>query len=430
MKQALEEIKLILSKNGIISESEFNKLLKKYRLTEDEKVKLNEFLIFNGAKITNDDASENNSNKLDDIKESIRDIKKTEEISEEELKSIDKINVNEIFSSDISALRLYLNEIGKIPLLTKEEEVELATRVANGDEVAKKKLIESNLRLVVSIARKYINHNVDFLDLIQEGNMGLMKAVEKFDVTKGFKFSTYATWWIRQAVGRNVADFSRTIRIPVHMHEVLMKIGRIEREYEAEHAGETIPDSLLASILFTDKKRFTKEIRAIQTKRPRKRLKKRKSFFPNIELNETMRNNVIKSLYRKELKEDIKRLKELRKQVYLISATSLDIPIGEDQETTLIEMIPDDSTIGAEDYLSHDIARIEIMQILDEAFDERTRDILIKRFGFDGEGGKTLEEIGKIYNITRERVRQIEARALKKLRHPGYEYRKRLKGLL
>ena len=481
MKGALKEIKKIITSKDSISQSEFNELLKKYELTADEKEELADFLFDNDIKITKDEKKEPKKNNLDDLEVSEKELKEMEEITEEELEDISKINVNEIFSNDSSAVRLYLNEIGNIPLLTHEEEMELAERVIQGDEEAAKKMVESNLRLVVSIARKYTNRNVDFLDLIQEGNIGLMKAVEKFDPSKGFHFSTYAHWWIRQAITRNIADFSRTIRIPVHLHETLLKMERIQKQYSSEHNGERIPDEELAAAMYTNKYKFTKQIKALKPKKLRKHLKlqyiakldnkpyklsRRNVFFDpdlgmveiidknrlpkqikkgtpkriekplkiqyTVKLNKDMykltRKTAARKFYLKQLSEDIEKLKELKKQAALVNAVSLDVPVGEDKENTLLEFVADENT--TEDILAPNFARSVIMEVLDEAFedDPRTKEIMILRFGLDGQGRRTLEEIGKEFKVTRERIRQIEAKGLRKLRHPSRS--KRLKDLL
>ena len=253
MKKALEEIKQILAKKGTISEDEFNNLLNRNKLTGEEIEEISDFLIFNEIKITKEKNSiESNQKQLDNLDVDANELEAIEEISNDELKNIDKIDVGAIFKSNTSAIRLYLNAIGKIPLLTEEEEKEVTQRVVEGDKEAFKKLIDSNLRLVVSIARRYINRGVDFLDLVEEGNLGLIRAVEKFDPSKGYRFSTYATWWIRQAITRAIADMSRTVRIPVHAHETLLKANRLEKDYELENYGESMPDEELAAIIYTD----------------------------------------------------------------------------------------------------------------------------------------------------------------------------------
>ena len=426
MKKALEEIKNFLSQNGSISEKAFNELLHKYKLNGDEIEEITDFLIMNGIKITKEDTEKKSKdNSLDDLKVSKKDLEEIEEISAEELNNVDKIDISAVFTTNASAIRLYLHDISKIPLLTEEEEKELATKVANGDEEAKKKMIDANLRLVVSIAKKYADRGVEFLDLVQEGNIGLMKAVDRFDVTRGFKFSTYATWWIRQSITRNIADFSRSIRIPVHLHEVLLRLNRIEKTYESEHGGKSISDEELAAVAFTDRRKLNKYIKVKQAP---KHIKRRTSFYDNVKVKPLSSKPMAKRIYAAKLREDIKKLEDIRHQLNTVSVASLDTPIGEDKDTFLIDMIPDEKT--TEDILANSIAHEKIMEVLDLAFedDPRAKDILIKRFGLDGQGPRTLQEIGQEYHITRERVRQIEAKALRKLRHPSKS--KKLKHLL
>lgn len=426
MKNVLGEIKKIITQNSSISEKDFNELLRKYRLNGDEIEELTDFLIMNGIKITKEDTEKNSKdNSLDSLKVSKKELEEMEEISTEELNNIDKIDISEVFTTNASSVRLYLHDINKIPLLTDEEEKELAIRIENGDEEAKKKMINSNLRLVVSIAKKYADRGVEFLDLVQEGNTGLMKAVDKFDVSKGFKFSTYATWWIRQSITRNIADFSRAIRVPVHLHEVLLKINRIEKTYEAEHSGESISDEELAAQVFTDRRNLNKYIKIKQTP---KHIKRRTSFYKHAKVKPLLKDSVMKRLYAVKLREDIKKLEDIRSQLNMISVASLDTPIGEDKDTFLLDMIPDEKT--TEDILANSFAHETIMEVIDLTFgeDPRAKDILIKRFGLDGQGTRTLQELGNEYNITRERVRQIEAKALRKLRHPSRS--KKLKHLL
>jgi RNA polymerase primary sigma factor len=260
-------------------------------------------------------------------------------------------------------VHLYLKEIGNYPLLTMSDEVDLAKRIADGDESAKQSLAESNLRLVVSIAKRYVGRGLSFLDLIQEGNLGLIKAVEKFDYTKGYKFSTYATWWIRQAITRSIADQSRTIRIPVHMSEVINKTYRISRNLLQE-LGREPTDQELADAM-------------------------------NL---------------------PIEKVREILK----VSADpiSLDTPIGEEDDSHLGDFISDDTVMGPEDAASYSILKDQITRLLDTLTD-REQKVLILRFGLKDGRSRTLEEVGKEFNVTRERIRQIEAKALRKLRHPS-----------
>ncbi|HWT26449.1 MAG TPA: RNA polymerase sigma factor RpoD [Mobilitalea sp.] len=274
----------------------------------------------------------------------------------------------DIFSSVSSAMsddpvHLYLKEIGNYPLLSLADEIELAKKIEQGDENARKLLAESNLRLVVSIAKRYVGRGLSFLDLIQEGNLGLIKAVEKFDYTKGYKFSTYATWWIRQAITRSIADQSRTIRIPVHMSEVINKTYRVSRNL-LQTLGREPSEQELADAL-------------------------------NL---------------------PIEKVREILK----VSADpiSLDTPIGEEDDSHLGDFIRDDTVMGPEDAASYSLLRDQITKLLD-TLTEREQRVLILRFGLKDGRSRTLEEVGKEFNVTRERIRQIEAKALRKLRHPS-----------
>lgn len=260
-------------------------------------------------------------------------------------------------------VKLYLKEIGSYPLLSIAEEIELAKKIEQGDNIAKQTLAESNLRLVVSIAKRYVGRGLSFLDLIQEGNLGLIKAVDKFDYTKGYKFSTYATWWIRQAITRSIADQSRTIRIPVHMSEVINKTYRVSRNLLQELGREPTEQ----------------------------------------ELSDAM--NL-----------PIEKVREILK----VSADpiSLDTPIGEEDDSHLGDFIKDDSIVGPEDAAAYSVLQDQISKLLD-TLTEREQRVLILRFGLKDGRTRTLEEVGKEFNVTRERIRQIEAKALRKLRHPS-----------
>ena len=260
-------------------------------------------------------------------------------------------------------VRMYLKEIGKISLLSQEEEQELSKRVAAGDEKAKNILAESNLRLVVSIAKRYVGRGLLFLDLIQEGNIGLMKAVEKFDYDKGYKFSTYATWWIRQAITRALADQARTIRVPVHMVETINKMARIERQMTLELNREP-----------TDQ-----------------------------ELSKKMGLSVDKIAEIRKISQD---------------PVSLETPIGEEDDSHLGDFLADERTMSPEEFATYEILKDELREVLD-TLTVREKEVLELRFGlFDG-SSHTLEEVGKQFKVTRERIRQIEAKALRKLRHPS-----------
>lgn len=260
-------------------------------------------------------------------------------------------------------VRMYLKEIGRVDLLTAEEEVELAKRIENGEELAKQELAEANLRLVVSIAKRYVGRGMSFLDLIQEGNMGLMKAVEKFDYTKGFKFSTYATWWIRQAITRAIADQARTIRIPVHMVETINKLIRIQRNLLQDLGREPTPEEIGAEM----------------------------------------------DLPTEKVREIIKIAQE---------PVSLETPIGEEDDSHLGDFIEDEGALSPEAFTSSSLLREQLEDVL-ETLTDREENVLRLRFGLDDGNIRTLEQVGKVFGVTRERIRQIEAKALRKLRHPS-----------
>lgn len=291
------------------------------------------------------------------------------DINVEELEEIE-VDEKPIVEVDISdsvsvndPVRLYLKEIGKVPLLSAEEEIDLAQRMEQGDDFAKKKLAEANLRLVVSIAKRYVGRGMSFLDLIQEGNLGLIKAVEKFDYTKGFKFSTYATWWIRQAITRAIADQARTIRIPVHMVETINKLIRVSRQLLQELGREPTPAEIGKEMGFSEEK-----VREIQ-----------------------------------KIAQD---------------PVSLETPIGEEEDSHLGDFIPDDEAPAPAEAASFALLKEQLIEVL-STLTEREEKVLRLRFGLDDGRARTLEEVGKEFNVTRERIRQIEAKALRKLRHPS-----------
>ena len=260
-------------------------------------------------------------------------------------------------------VRMYLKEIGKVPLLTAEEEIEIAKRMEEGDEDAKQKLTEANLRLVVSIAKRYVGRGMLFLDLIQEGNLGLIKAVDKFDYRKGYKFSTYATWWIRQAITRAIADQARTIRIPVHMVETINKLIRISRQLLQEYGREPTPDEIAKVMNISESK----------------------------------------------VREIIKIAQE---------PVSLETPIGEEEDSHLGDFIPDDDAPAPAEAARVTLMKEQLLDVLD-TLTPREEKVLRLRFGLDDGHQRTLEEVGRVFKVTRERIRQIEAKALRKLRHPS-----------
>ena len=292
-----------------------------------------------------------------------------EEPDIEDLKEVEELKLDEITDTSFEGIsvddpvRMYLREIGKIPLLTFDEELDLAKRILEGDEEAKQKLAESNLRLVVSIAKKYVGRGVLFLDLIQEGNMGLIKAVEKFDYTKGFKFSTYATWWIRQAITRAIADQARTIRIPVHMVETINKLIRTSRNLLQQMGREPTPEEIA-----------------------------------------------------KEMEIPVEKVVEIQKIAQ--DPVSLETPIGEEEDSHLGDFIQDEDSPAPHDAASYTLLKEQLEEVMN-TLTPREAKVLKLRFGLEDGKSRTLEEVGKEFNVTRERIRQIEAKALRKLRHPS-----------
>ena len=260
-------------------------------------------------------------------------------------------------------VRMYLKEIGKVPLLSADEEIELAKRMEQGDEEAKKRLCEANLRLVVSIAKRYVGRGMLFLDLIQEGNLGLIKAVDKFDYRKGYKFSTYATWWIRQAITRSIADQARTIRIPVHMVETINKLIRVSRQLLQTYGREPTPEEIAA-----------------------------------------------------EMNISVEKVREIQKIAQ--EPVSLETPIGEEEDSHLGDFIPDDDVPAPAEAAAFSMLKEQLIEVLD-TLTEREQKVLKLRFGLEDGRARTLEEVGKEFDVTRERIRQIEAKALRKLRHPS-----------
>ena len=297
-------------------------------------------------------------------------------IDDEELAKAEGIELEPDMGADGVAIddpvKVYLKEIGRVPLLTPDEDVDLAVRISNGDEAAKKRLSEANLRLVVSIAKRYLGRGMQFLDLIQEGNLGLIKAVEKFDYTKGFKFSTYATWWIRQAITRAIADQARTIRIPVHMVETINKVKKVSSQLLHANGREPSAEEVA-----------------------------------------------------EELDMPVDKVREIMRVAQ--EPVSLETPIGEEEDSHLGDFIPDDDAPAPADAASHTLLKETLSSVLD-SLTPREEKVLRLRFGLEDGRSRTLEEVGKEFNVTRERIRQIEAKALRKLRHPSRS--KKLKDFL
>ena len=347
----LEGLLQIAKKNKDVIESDkLNDYFKSLNIDATHYEKIYDYLESNGVTIMN----------INDMDDDLFDDSLPEVDDDADLDIGDDITLS-IMSDD--PVKIYLKEIGNYPLLSMEEEVELAKKIAQGDQDASDRLTESNLRLVVSIAKKYVGRGLSFLDLIQEGNLGLIKAVDKFDYTKGYKFSTYATWWIRQAITRSIADQSRTIRIPVHMSEVINKAYRVSRSLLQELGREPTEEEIAA-----------------------------------------------------EMNLPVEKVREIMK----ISADpiSLDTPIGEEDDSHLGDFIKDDTIMGPEEAATYTMLQDQIKKLL-TTLSEREQRVLVLRFGLLDGRTRTLEEVGKEFNVTRERIRQIEAKALRKLRHPN-----------
>ena len=360
VEQAVEEI-MRLSENigNEITLAEIGEHLSRIKLNKDQIDEVYDLVEKNGISIV--DTREPNGNELEDVEEDDVDVD-----DGLVLKTNGEIDVDATVPKSLptdDAVRMYLKEIGKVPLLTGAEERELAIRMEQGDEEAKKKLCESNLRLVVSIAKRYLNRGLSFLDLIQEGNLGLIKAVDKFDYTKGYKFSTYATWWIRQAITRSIADQARTIRIPVHMVETINKLIRISRQLLQELGREPTSEEIA-----------------------------------------------------KEMGITVEKVREIKKISQ--DPVSLETPIGEEEDSHLGDFIPDDDVPAPVEAAAYSMLKEQLMEVLDTLSD-REKKVLMLRFGLEDGRPRTLEEVGKEFNVTRERIRQIEAKALRKLRHPS-----------
>ena len=339
-----EELVKLGKESGFITYEQLANVLKGLELDSDSLDELyNVFSENNIAVVSEEDANKGGESKQDEI------------ILDDDILTKD-LNIND-------PVRMYLKEIAQIKLLTMDEELELADRIMAGDQEAKTILAEANLRLVVSIAKRYVGRGMLFLDLIQEGNIGLMKSVEKFDVGKGFKFSTYATWWIRQAITRAIADQARTIRVPVHMVETINKLARIQRQMTLELNREPSEE----------------------------------------ELAEKMGTSV-----------------EKIREIYKISQepVSLETPIGEEDDSHLGDFVPDERNMSPEEYATNEMLKDEISEVL-LTLTEREEKVIRLRFGLEDGKSRTLEEVGQMFGVTRERIRQIEAKALRKLRHPS-----------
>ena len=349
-----ELVALGKKKKSILDVQEINDFFTDMELSTDQMEKVFDYLEANNIDVLriSGDADDDVDMDLDDI------------ISDEE--EVDMENIDLSVPEGVSIedpVRMYLKEIGKVPLLSAEREIELAKRMGEGDEDAKKELAEANLRLVVSIAKRYVGRGMLFLDLIQEGNLGLIKAVEKFDYHKGYKFSTYATWWIRQAITRAIADQARTIRIPVHMVETINKLIRVSRQLLQELGREPLPEEIA-----------------------------------------------------KELDMPVDRVREILKISQ--EPVSLETPIGEEEDSHLGDFIQDDNVPVPAEAAAQTLLKEQLDEVLD-TLTEREQKVLRLRFGMNDGRARTLEEVGKEFDVTRERIRQIEAKALRKLRHPS-----------
>ena len=334
--EAITDLILEYKKSGSVKSAQLLDRLEKFKATADDMSEIYKIFDEQGIKIVDDEEKEKDKDFLDQL-------------------------LKEISMDD--PVKMYLKDIGKVPLLQPEEETELAKRMMEGDEHAKRLLSEANLRLVVSIAKRYMGRGMQFLDLIQEGNLGLMKAVEKFDYQKGFKFSTYATWWIRQAITRAIADQARTIRIPVHMVETINKLIRVSRRLLQELGREPQPEEIAAEMGVTEE-----------------------------------------------------RVREIQKIAQ--DPVSLETPIGEEEDSHLSDFIEDEKSAAPTDAVSYSMLKEQMLGILD-TLTPREEKVLRLRYGLDDGKPRTLEEVGKEFNVTRERIRQIEAKALRKLRHPS-----------
>ncbi len=365
IKDILEELISIASNNdGMIEYKKFTGIDGFSELTEEDIEEIEDRLEKENIELLKEDDIERENDSEEEEKDDLKDDDEEEDDNKKD--PLDKV---ENLAQDMKGIsvddpvKMYLKEIGKIPLLTADEEVDLAKRMEAGEIYAKRRLAETNLRLVVSIAKRYVGRGMQFLDLIQEGNLGLMKAVEKFDYTRGFKFSTYATWWIRQAITRAIADQARTIRIPVHMVETINKLVRIERQLIQELGRDPTNEEIA-----------------------------------------------------KEMGIDVEKVREVRKIAQ--EPVSLETPIGEEEDSHLGDFIEDETAVAPDEAANFTMLREQLDDIL-STLNDRERKVLELRFGLTDGTPRTLEEVGKEFNVTRERIRQIEAKALRKLKHPS-----------
>ena len=356
-EKLVELLELAKKKKNVLEYQEISDFFKDSPLEVDQMEKVFDFLEASGVDVLR--ITDNSGDEL--LLDNDMDMDGIEDEEEVELDKID-LSVPEGVSIE-DPVRMYLKEIGKVSLLSADEEIELAKRMEKGDEAAKKRLAEANLRLVVSIAKRYVGRGMLFLDLIQEGNLGLIKAVEKFDYRKGYKFSTYATWWIRQAITRAIADQARTIRIPVHMVETINKLIRVSRQLLQELGREPTPEEIA-----------------------------------------------------EEMDMPVDRVREILKISQ--EPVSLETPIGEEEDSHLGDFIQDDNVPVPADAAAFTLLKEQLVEVLSTLTD-REQKVLRLRFGLDDGRARTLEEVGKEFNVTRERIRQIEAKALRKLRHPS-----------
>jgi RNA polymerase primary sigma factor len=358
-KFAMKELIELGKAKGKLTETEITDVLEEIDFDPEQMEKLYDILEVNNIEI------------IDDIEEPLPEDLELEAAETPATEDIDVALSSEGISID-DPVKVYLKEIGRVSLLSSDEEIDLARRMGEGDDVARKKLAEANLRLVVSIAKRYVGRGMQFLDLIQEGNLGLIKAVEKFDYTKGYKFSTYATWWIRQAITRAIADQARTIRIPVHMVETINKVGRVERQLLQELGRHPAAEEIAEIMGLT-----------------------------------------------------VEKVREILKVAQ--DPVSLETPIGEEEDSHLGDFIPDEDAPAPAEAASHTLLKEQLGDVL-KTLTPREEKVLRLRFGLDDGRPRTLEEVGKEFSVTRERIRQIEAKALRKLRHPSRS--KKLKDFL